>query len=72
MGATGVAQICDVVQQLRCEAGERQVKKHATGLAQNLGGTGATLRRYDSGAGLRTGTVYTDTVVRAAPERFAS
>ena len=42
VGATGVAQICDVVQQLRCEAGERQVKKHSNGLAQNLGGTGAS------------------------------
>jgi len=42
VGATGVAQICDVVQQLRCEAGERQLKRHSLGLAQNLGGSGAT------------------------------
>jgi acetyl-CoA C-acetyltransferase len=42
VGATGVAQICDLVMQLRGEAGERQVKKHSTGLAQNLGGSGAS------------------------------
>ncbi len=42
VGATGVAQICDVVQQIRCEAGERQVTRHSLGLAQNLGGSGAT------------------------------
>ena len=42
VGATGVAQICDVVQQLRGEAGERQLKRNAIGLAQNLGGSGAS------------------------------
>jgi acetyl-CoA C-acetyltransferase len=42
VGATGVAQICDVVQQIRGEAGERQVARHSVGLAQNLGGSGAT------------------------------
>jgi acetyl-CoA C-acetyltransferase len=42
VGATGVAQICDVVLQLRGEAGERQVARHDLGLAQNLGGSGAT------------------------------
>jgi acetyl-CoA C-acetyltransferase len=42
VGATGVAQICDIVQQLRGEAGERQVKRNRVGLAQNLGGSGAT------------------------------
>jgi acetyl-CoA C-acetyltransferase len=42
VGATGVAQICDVVQQLRCEAGDRQLRRHSVGLAQNLGGSGAT------------------------------
>jgi acetyl-CoA C-acetyltransferase len=39
---TGVAQICDLVLQMRCEAGERQVPRHSLGLAQNLGGSGAT------------------------------
>jgi len=42
VGATGVGQICDVVEQIRGEAGERQVKHNAIGLAQNLGGSGAT------------------------------
>ena len=42
VGATGVGQICDVVMQLRGEAGERQVERHHVGLAQNLGGSGAT------------------------------
>lgn len=42
VGATGVGQICDVIQQLRGEAGDRQVSRHRIGLAQNLGGSGAT------------------------------
>jgi acetyl-CoA C-acetyltransferase len=42
VGATGVGQICDLVIQLRGQAGERQVKKADIGLAQNLGGSGAT------------------------------
>jgi acetyl-CoA C-acetyltransferase len=42
VGATGVGQICDVVMQLRCDAGERQVANPQIGLAQNLGGSGAT------------------------------
>ncbi len=42
VGATGVGQICDLAQQLRGEAGERQVARNKIGLAQNLGGSGAT------------------------------
>ena len=42
VGATGAAQICDLVLQMRCEAGARQVPRHALTLAQNLGGSGAT------------------------------
>jgi acetyl-CoA C-acetyltransferase len=42
VGATGVAQICDVVAQIRGEAGDLQLPRHAVGLAQNLGGSGAT------------------------------
>jgi acetyl-CoA C-acetyltransferase len=42
VGATGVGQLCDLVQQLRGEAGERQLARHSLGLAQNLGGSGAT------------------------------
>ena len=42
VGATGAGQICDVVVQIRGEAGERQVARRSLGLAQNLGGSGAT------------------------------
>jgi acetyl-CoA C-acetyltransferase len=42
VGATGVGQICDLALQIRGEAGERQIAKHSLGLAQNLGGSGAT------------------------------
>ncbi|HUA85139.1 MAG TPA: thiolase domain-containing protein [Bryobacteraceae bacterium] len=42
VGATGVGQICDVVMQIRGEAGDRQIERHSLGLAQNLGGSGAT------------------------------
>ncbi|MFN9300608.1 MAG: thiolase C-terminal domain-containing protein, partial [Acidobacteriota bacterium] len=42
IGATGVGQICDLVQQLRGQAGERQVSRRDVGLTQNLGGSGAT------------------------------
>ena len=42
VGATGVAQLCDLVLQMRGDAGERQVARRSIGLAQNLGGSGAT------------------------------
>jgi acetyl-CoA C-acetyltransferase len=43
VGATGVGQICDLVIQMRGEAEpERQVSRRQVGLAQNLGGSGAT------------------------------
>jgi acetyl-CoA C-acetyltransferase len=42
VGATGVGQICDVTMQIRGDAGELQVAKNRIGLAQNLGGSGAT------------------------------
>jgi acetyl-CoA C-acetyltransferase len=42
VGATGVGQICDIAIQIRGEAGERQIAKNSLGLAQNLGGSGAT------------------------------
>jgi len=42
VGATGVGQICDIVMQIRGEAGELQVTRHSLGLAENLGGSGAT------------------------------
>ena len=42
VGATGVGQICDVVMQIRGEAGELQLARNQVGLAENLGGSGAT------------------------------
>jgi acetyl-CoA C-acetyltransferase len=42
VGATGAAQICDLVLQIRGEAGARQIARHSLGLAENLGGSGAT------------------------------
>ncbi len=42
VGATGVAQLCDLTAQIRGEAGEMQLANHEIGLAQNLGGSGAT------------------------------
>ena len=41
-GATGIAQAVEMVQQLRGEAGERQVENAKCGLIENHGGTGAT------------------------------
>ncbi|MBI4062636.1 thiolase domain-containing protein [Candidatus Gottesmanbacteria bacterium] len=42
VGATGIKQIVELVEQLRGNAGERQVKRARIGLAQNVGGSGAT------------------------------
>ena len=42
VGATGLAQVFEMVTQLRGQAGERQVAGAAVGLAHNLGGSGAT------------------------------
>ncbi len=41
-GATGIAQVCEVVWQLRGKAEGRQVKDARIGLTHNTGGTGAT------------------------------
>ncbi len=41
-GATGVAQVCESVWQLRGTAGERQVKDARIAVTHNTGGTGAT------------------------------
>ncbi|MDO5844750.1 MAG: thiolase domain-containing protein [Methanocorpusculum sp.] len=43
VGATGIKQIWEVVQQLRGEAGKRQVEGAEIGMTQNVGGTGATV-----------------------------
>ena len=42
IGATGVYQAVEIVQQLRGQAGASQVQDARMGLAQNIGGTGAT------------------------------
>lgn len=42
VGATGVAQICELVQQLTGRAGGRQLKSPRIGLAQNMGGSGGS------------------------------
>ena len=51
-GATGVYQIVEVAQQLRGQAGDNQVPDARIGMAQNLGGVGATavthILKYES------------------------
>jgi acetyl-CoA C-acetyltransferase len=42
VGATGIAQICEVYEQLTGQAGKRQVKNARIGMAQNMGGSGAS------------------------------
>jgi acetyl-CoA C-acetyltransferase len=43
VGATGLYQVVEVVQQLRGEAGANQVDGAKIGMAQNIGGSGATV-----------------------------
>jgi acetyl-CoA C-acetyltransferase len=43
VGATGIYQIAEVVQQLRGEAGATQIPDARIGMAQNIGGSGATV-----------------------------
>ncbi|UCF41018.1 MAG: thiolase domain-containing protein [Gemmatimonadota bacterium] len=42
VGATGVAQAIEIFEQLRGESGDRQVADASIGLAQNMGGSGAS------------------------------
>ncbi|MBN1195544.1 MAG: thiolase domain-containing protein [Methanomicrobiaceae archaeon] len=42
IGATGLAQIYEVITQLRSEAGKRQVENPEFGMTQNIGGIGGT------------------------------
>jgi len=42
VGATGVAQVYEIVNQLRGNAGERQIKDARIGLTQNMGGSGGS------------------------------
>jgi acetyl-CoA C-acetyltransferase len=43
VGATGVGQIVEMIEQLRGEAGKRQVKRAEIGLTHNVGGSGSTV-----------------------------
>jgi acetyl-CoA C-acetyltransferase len=43
VGATGMYQVVEVVQQLRGLAGENQIEDARLGMAQNIGGSGATV-----------------------------
>jgi len=43
VGATGVYQLVEIVQQLRGECGKTQVNDAHIGMAQNIGGSGATI-----------------------------
>lgn len=43
VGATGLYQIVEVVQQLRGQAGETQVPRHTFGMTQNIGGSGSNI-----------------------------
>ena len=40
VGATGVSMTCEIVKQLRGDAGERQVANADVGLTHNVGGIG--------------------------------
>ncbi len=42
VGATGIAQIIELYEQLNGKAGDRQVKNARIGMAQNMGGSGAS------------------------------
>jgi acetyl-CoA C-acetyltransferase len=43
VGATGVYQIIEIVQQLRGEAGKNQIQDAKVGMAQNIGGSGSNI-----------------------------
>ena len=43
VGATGMYQVVEIVQQLRGECGNTQVENARVGMAQNIGGSGATI-----------------------------
>jgi acetyl-CoA C-acetyltransferase len=43
VGATGIYQVIEVAQQLRGEAGPNQIANARLGMAQNIGGSGATV-----------------------------
>ena len=43
VGATGLYQVVEAIQQLRGEAGENQIENARIGMTQNIGGSGATI-----------------------------
>ena len=43
VGATGIYQVVEVAQQLRGQAGDNQIANARLGMAQNIGGSGATV-----------------------------
>jgi acetyl-CoA C-acetyltransferase len=51
VGATGMYQIVEIVQQLRGECGKTQVDGAKIGMAQNIGGSGATILTHILNAG---------------------
>ncbi len=51
VGATGIYQIVEVIQQLRGECGNTQVDGARIGMAQNIGGSGATILTHILKAG---------------------
>ena len=50
VGATGVYQVVEVVEQLTGQAGANQVQGATVGMAQNIGGSGATVITHILGA----------------------
>ncbi len=46
VGATGMYQLVEVVQQLRGEAGPNQLERARVGMAQNIGGSGAMVATH--------------------------
>jgi acetyl-CoA C-acetyltransferase len=50
VGATGIYQIVELVQQLTGSAGANQVKNARIGMAQNIGGSGATILTHILGS----------------------
>jgi acetyl-CoA C-acetyltransferase len=55
VGATGMYQIVEIVQQLRGECDGTQVDGASLGMAQNIGGSGATVLTHILSAESRTG-----------------
>ena len=75
VGATGVGQICDVAQQIRGEAGERQVARNQLGPRAEPRRVRRHQRRQHPGGGMTSpgaGIVYTETVVFSPPEAYVN